>query len=98
TALTSATVRRVQPVSCCQVGLATTAEQPLPAPFHTVSVQPRPPVAVRRLVPPTAVTNRDAAGNSTPKPASPELAVIAMPGWLKNRFSSVVSAESSPPP
>src|SRR5437667_4960403 len=67
TALTSATVRRAQPVSVCQLGLVTKAEQPLPAPFHTVSVQPRAFDARTRLVPPTAVTNRDAAGNSTPK-------------------------------
>src|SRR6266487_659142 len=98
TALTSATVRRTQPLSVCQDGLVTKAEQPLPAPLHTVSLQPRLFDAVRRLVPPTAVTKRDAAGNSTPKPESPELAVTATPGWLKNVFSSLVSAEYSPPP
>src|SRR5579864_6945696 len=45
TAATSPTVRPGQFGSCCQAGLATYAEQPLPeAPkelFHTCSVQPR---------------------------------------------------------
>ncbi|MFL5290769.1 MAG: hypothetical protein ACJ78W_09105 [Myxococcales bacterium] len=36
---------------------------------------------LRSEVPPTAVTNCEAAGNSTPKPLSPELTVMAMPGW-----------------
>ena len=33
-------------------------------------------------VPPTATTVLNDAGPSTPYPASPELAVIAIPGWL----------------
>ena len=41
-------------------------EQPLPAPLQTVSLQPRLLPAVLRLVPPTAVTYWEAAGNSTP--------------------------------
>src|SRR3954470_1377324 len=97
TAETSATVRRAQPVSVCQAGLATKALQPLPAPLQAVSVQPRALLARTRCVPPTAVTKREAAGNSTPKPLSPELTVMAMPGWLKCA-SSVVSAEYSLPP
>src|SRR5882724_636654 len=98
TALTSAIVRRAQPLSVCQDCFATKAEQPLPAPLHAVSVQPRVLLALVRLVPPTAVTNRDAAGNCGPKPLSPELAVIATPGWLKNELSWLVSVEDSPPP
>ena len=66
TAATSATVRRAQPVSCCQVGLGSYDEQPLPAPLQTVSVQPRAFVAFFSDVPPTAVTYFDAAGYSTP--------------------------------
>src|SRR5204863_1770406 len=65
TAETSAIVRREQPVSCCQLGLAYTVLQPLPAPLHTVSVQPRVLLAVLSDVPPTAVTCGDDAGNST---------------------------------
>src|SRR4051794_10508282 len=41
TAATSATVRRVQPASCCQVGLASYREQPLPEPAHAFSAHPR---------------------------------------------------------
>ena len=59
------------------------AEQPLPAPDHADSVQPRVvPAAFRSEVPPTATTNCEDAGNSTPNPPSPEEAVTAMPGWL----------------
>jgi hypothetical protein len=59
------------------------AEQPLPAPDQADSVQPRVvPVAFRSDVPPTATTNCEDAGYSTPKPASPVDAVTAMPGWL----------------
>ncbi|HEX3762039.1 MAG TPA: hypothetical protein VHW23_25235 [Kofleriaceae bacterium] len=96
TAETSATVRRAHPVSCCQLGLAYVALQPLPAPLHTVSVQPRVPVEVRSDVPPTAVTWGDDDGNSTPNPASPELAVIATPAWLYDASTLVVP--DSPPP
>ena len=56
TAETSATVRRAQPVSVCQEGLGSYAEQPLPAPFHAVSDQPRAFELGLRLVPPTATT------------------------------------------
>src|SRR6266540_941530 len=42
TAETSATVRRAQPGSAWNTGLASNAEQPLPAPLHAVSVHPRP--------------------------------------------------------
>src|SRR5215475_10696476 len=84
TAETSATVRRGQPASVCHDCFASNALQPLPAPFHADSLHPRAvPDARFSDVPPTAVTNRDAAGYETPKPSSPELAVIAIPGWLK---------------
>jgi hypothetical protein len=33
-------------------------------------------------VPPTAVTYREVAGYSAPVASSPELTVIATPGWL----------------
>src|SRR6478672_576775 len=97
TADTSATVRRAQPLSCCHAGLASKREQPEPAPDHAVSVEPRSLTKRRSEVPPTAVTKRDAAGYSTPKPASPEETVIAMPGWLKAP-SDDVSVENSEPP
>jgi hypothetical protein len=98
TAETSASARREQlVVTVCQVGLASKDEQPEPAPFHAVSVQPRALLAVRSEVPPTAVTNREVAGYSEPLPLSPELTVIATPGWLKCE-SSVVCPEYSPPP
>ena len=83
TAETSATVRLEQPVSCCQEGLASTPEQPEPAPDHTLSVQPRVLELRVSAVPPTAVTFFDAAGYSVTKPLSPEETVIATPGWLK---------------
>src|SRR5882724_12649466 len=79
TAETSATVRRAQPESVCQVGLAYTALHPLPAPLQAVSLQPRVLLLRTRLVPPTAVTCGEDAGNSTPKPLSPELTVTAIP-------------------
>src|SRR3954452_19327412 len=98
TADTSATVRRAQPVSVWYDGFASKALQPLPAPSHADSLQPRAVPAARvRDVPPTAVRNGDAAGYETPKPLSPELAVIAMPGWLKWTSFAVSSLDSSPP-
>src|ERR1041384_4254463 len=89
---TSATVRRAQPVSVCHDGLAYTVLQPLPAPLHAVSVQPRLLAAVRSDVPPTAMTWGDDAGNSTPKPESPELAVTATPAWLYAASEAAVPA------
>ena len=50
-----------------------------------------------RCVPPTAVTYWDVAGYSAPVASSPELTVMATPGWLKWE-SSVVCPEYSPPP
>src|SRR5262245_44100146 len=91
TAETSAVARSGQTPAtlallACQLGRGSKALQPLPAPLQTVSDHPR--ALARsllgvRLVPPTAVTYCEAAGYRTPNPASPELAVIAMPGWLK---------------
>src|SRR6185436_2580613 len=75
TAETSAIVRREHPVSCCQLGLPYTPLHPLPAPLHTNSDQPREFVSVNSDVPPTATTCGDEAGNCTPNPLSPELAV-----------------------
>src|SRR5205814_1744407 len=84
TAATSATVRRPHPASCCQSGFAMYTLQPLPEPLQTVSTALRSPVLVAWLsvVPPTAIVYPEAAGNSTPYPASPALTVTAMPGWL----------------
>src|SRR3954468_4182959 len=48
TAETSPTVRLAQPASVCHVGLGSKALQPLPAPDHAHSVQPR-AVAVSRV-------------------------------------------------
>src|SRR4051812_49976277 len=76
TAETSATVRREQPLSLCHAGFGMTVEQPLPAPAHTVSDQPRALAAVTRWVPPTATTPADAAGYMTPYPESPLDAVM----------------------
>ena len=56
TAETSATVRLAQPESVCQAGFASYALQPLPAPLHALSVQPRRAAAAVSDVPPTAVT------------------------------------------
>src|SRR5437773_3759628 len=56
TAAMSDAVRIGQCVSFCHAGFAMYAEQPEPAPFHAVSVQPRALVAFFRLVPPTAIT------------------------------------------
>jgi hypothetical protein len=86
TAATSAAVRPGQCLSCCQAGLATYAEQPLPeAPppaFHTFSAQPRAFLALASSVPPTALTAVRFAGNSAAvKPKSPEAATMTWPGW-----------------
>src|SRR4051812_20219577 len=98
TAETSATVRRAQPVSVWNVGFGSNALQPLPAPSHADSVHPRAvPAEGVSDVPPTAVRNGEAAGYETPNPLSPELAVIAMPGWLKWTSFAVSSLDSSPP-
>src|SRR5258706_10725529 len=67
TAETSASIRCAQPVSGCQLSFGKYVLQPLPAPLHALSVQPRlVPAAPTRLVPPTATTWPSAAGNSTP--------------------------------
>ncbi len=72
TAATSLLVRLLQPVSVCQDGLGSSAEQPDPVPLppapepQTVSVQPRELAAELSEVPPTAVTYCEAAGYSTP--------------------------------
>ena len=64
TADTSATIRLLQPVSCCQLGLVVYPLHPLPVPPlallaepHTLSTHPRElPLDWARLVPPTEVT------------------------------------------
>ncbi len=82
TAATSASVRFEQPVSFCQLGLAMYPLQPLPPLDHAVSVHPRALLLLLRLVPPTARTYCEVAGNSAPYAWSPELAVTRTPGWL----------------
>src|ERR1035437_3992136 len=67
TPATWATGRLEQPMSSCQAGFASYWEQPLPAPAQADSAQPREaPGAGVSEVPPTAVTDRDAAGYCTP--------------------------------
>ncbi|MFD7020907.1 hypothetical protein [Streptomyces sp. NPDC059928] len=72
TAETSATVRLEQPVSVCQDGFGSYAEQPEPAPLppelvpQTDSDQPRELLSRLSEVPPTAVTYWEAAGYSVP--------------------------------
>src|SRR5262245_40152249 len=65
-AATSAVVRPGQCGSCCQNGLATYAEQPLPVAlppaFQTRSAQPRALLALASWVPPTAVIASGAGG------------------------------------
>src|SRR5215475_1758725 len=68
TAETSASMRRVQPVSCCQLGLANTVLQPLPVASvllvsQTVS---RGVLPMWTAVPPTARTPVHVAGNWGP--------------------------------
>jgi hypothetical protein len=53
--------------------------------------------AVVSEVPPTAVTYCDEAGQETPKPLSPEDAVIATPGWLKLASAARIVESSAPP-
>src|SRR3954462_1560667 len=67
TADTSAVALRVHPVTAlsCQTS-AFDVEQPLPAPLHALSAQPRALEARRRCVPPTATTCEKDAGASTP--------------------------------
>src|SRR5258708_17701134 len=84
TAARSAGVRPGQCGSCCQDGLATYAEQPLPeAPnglCHTVSVQPRGLLARDSWVPPAAVTVARLAGKlAAVNPESPEEATGTCP-------------------
>src|SRR5487761_1133744 len=62
TADTSATVRFWQPVSRCQAGLPSYAEQPDPVPCPPEAVL----VSRVTVVPPTEVTSGEAAGNTTP--------------------------------
>jgi hypothetical protein len=80
---TSTTALRAQPASTCQVGFASKALQPLPAPLQAVSDCRVLSGLSERVVPPTAVTNRDAAGYWTPKPSSPDENVKATLGLLK---------------
>jgi hypothetical protein len=55
-----------QPESFCHAGFGSNAEQPLPAPDHAVSLQPRALLADVSVVPPTPVTYCDDAGQLTP--------------------------------
>src|SRR5271163_1898142 len=87
TAETSPTVRCLQPRSFCHDGFRNLVLQPLPLPLHAVSLQPRALVAETRLVPPTAITLGEAAGNSTPYPESPLLAVTATPRCCSSRHT-----------
>ena len=48
-------------------------------------------------MPPTAVTYREVAGYSAPVPSSPELTVMATPGWFRYVSSEVSVLLSSPP-
>ncbi len=76
-------VRFEQPGSVWYAGFGAKALQPLPAPLQAPSVQPRGfDDDLTRLVPPTASTWGEAAGNSAPKPLSPEETVRRIPGWL----------------
>src|SRR5215475_11633574 len=81
TAETSAMARRLQCAVMfgmfCQLGCVSNALQPLPAPLQALSTRGEMDVSD---VPPTEVTNGDAAGYCGPKPLSPELAVMATPG------------------
>src|SRR5436309_1316674 len=70
TAARSATVRRAQPESCWNAGLAMNALHPLPAPGHTFSEKPRTDASCVSTVPPTPVTVGNEAGNCAP-PAYP---------------------------
>src|SRR5450830_643689 len=96
TAAASVTVRWEHPVSFCQVGLLTYAEQPDPVPDQAVSDERAPAEVSLRLVPPTAITPADAAGNSTPYPLSPAATVTATPGMVQ--FVQFVSPLNSDPP
>ena len=94
TAETSALALRAHWVAAvCQAGFGLTVEQPLPAPLHAVSFQPRALASRVSEVPPTATTCESEAGYSTPKPPSPVLAVTATPAWLYAELG-----ELSPPP
>src|SRR3954471_2870110 len=67
TAETSALALPLHDVAAdCHAGLVLRVEQPLPAPLHAVSVQPRVLVALLSEVPPTATTVPNEAGDSTP--------------------------------
>src|SRR5215472_8149013 len=50
---------------------------------QTDSVQPRPLVVFRSVVPPTDVTYCRLAGNVGPYPRSPDAKLMTLPGWLK---------------
>src|ERR1051326_6327876 len=63
---TSAMVRLRQPVSVCHHGLWKKRLQPLPAPCHTVSAQPRSLESRTKCVPPTEITVGKSAGACTP--------------------------------
>src|ERR1700759_4309451 len=89
-------VRFEQPASCCHDDLVSYWLQPLPVPAHTVSVQPRGVVSATSLVPPTATTFGDAAGQLGPYPLSPALAVIVT--LAGSEASHVASELDSPAP
>src|SRR5258708_31687841 len=102
TAATSAAVRPGQCGSCCQDGLATYAEQPLPeAPnglCHTVSVQPRGLLARDSWGPPAAVTVARLAGKlAAGNPEPPEEAPVTCPRWsYSGAYASVKPPSPAP--
>ena len=98
TAETSLSARPAQPGIFGCVGELSKAEQPLPVPDHAVSLHPRAPVVAVSVVPPTEVTNGDAAGYMTPKLESPALAVTEVDDALLKRRSFVISVPGSSTP
>src|SRR5919202_3563404 len=94
TADTSATVRFAQPASVCQDGLGSKALQPLPAPDHADSVQPR-AVDVARVsdVPPTAV-RRTRTSTATSTPPTSRMWQFGQTALTMSRSSEISSAQS----
>src|SRR5665213_173464 len=92
----SATLRLPQP-ECCHEPAAKYALQPFPEDAHGLSLQPRAESSCRcSVVPPTAITCDEEAGNSTAR-SSPALATIGKPGWSKCASIATKSLDSRTP-
>src|SRR5205085_465124 len=100
TADTSATVLRGHPGSCCHGGFGDCAEQPEPAPFHAVSLQPRGLLALTSRIVQSGQTAEPRSTSSEISPAQPASGLgsgLAAPFWFTLRKQPLAVVQAGRP-